>query len=96
MFAAFVVFYIVTNNNGIYGKEHESYLILKWIFLALILIMIPIAIITHRKVTENIDSSLPLKEKLAVYRNSFIMKIGILDLFVCSIRFFYYSMEIYI
>ena len=93
LFAGFVVLFIITDSGGIVSENHKSYFILKWIFVGLVIVLIPFAIVSHRKYTDRIDKSLPLKIKLLKYRNSFIGKILIIS-FICmfnSVLLFIYG-----
>ncbi len=82
LLAGFVVLFIITENGGLMREKDEGYLIAKWIFVTLVIFLIPYSIVHHRKRVESIDKSLSLKIKLLKYRNSFIGKIIILD-FIC-------------
>ncbi|MFO7657259.1 MAG: hypothetical protein R6W78_09340 [Bacteroidales bacterium] len=87
IFAGFVIFIVVTNNGGLMNSYAHSYDVLKWVFAALVVFLIPFAIITHRRKTEKINPLLRLEEKLTLYRNSFLFKIMIID-FICMLNSF--------
>jgi len=75
LFTGFVIFFVVIHDGGLFTTRFKGYEIVKWIFAVAVLALLAANVYSYRKRIENLDRSLPLDNKLIIYRNSYIVKI---------------------
>lgn len=78
-FSGFVLFAVITNDGGYFSKQNGNYHTLRIIFAILVLGLIPLAFFLHKHKTGKALTKPLLKDKLLIYRNSFIIKAGIIE-----------------
>ncbi len=82
LFSGVVVFTVIKNDGGLLSSGMNISRIMKLVFALMIVVLIPAAFFLHRNNISKIETGQSVEKKMIIYRNSFIIKAGIIE-FLC-------------